>query len=278
MVRITLLVSVLFLSGMLLSCPAGRELEDSTGTLTQRAPSGTAAPTLEQLLGIESFEKVQLFRDRIYQQALRGRVKMTAPEDILDSGDFRFHDPVVPTHKLTVKERMLLYGWWDTFDGERQFVVPIDTVNLSLLRDKQDGIPYSKTMGEMLIRKLGKQRYDELQDLETASRRSRGVYRDYLSPITGKPIEIDRKEFSPGNAFFRVIDDPKVLSSIKAHLERSNNRFAKIADKVIFVYKRVYGEQGIIKEGYSILGGPEFVSEEDFWGMKTPPFRSPVRY
>lgn len=256
----------LVLSGvMVLSCESQRRA-GKTVTSVSTVPDEEGPPSA-QALGIDSFEAVELS----WKSAFRDDLKIQQGEMTLgslrinNSGQFRFRDPVVPASELTTREKMLLYGWIVNENGKRMSRTPLLAVNFWYLRDQEDGVPYATTTEEILRRSLGG-RYEEIKSLETASPRTKLICTNLISPITGKLIEIDKKEFSPGNAYVKVIDDPKVLDEIKAdHLKHGDPR-AKVADRLLFVYNRIYGEKGIIHESYNILGSPKFVTSADFWG------------
>lgn len=81
-----------------------------------------------------------------------------------------------------------------------------------------------------------------------------------LSPITGKPIRYDAKEFSPGNAYFEVIKDDKVIRKLF-----SGERSSLYNPRCTYTYFRIYGEDGIIGEGIDVSEtGP-------FSGAAAPP-------
>lgn len=274
--RMWSMIALLFITALSLSCPAGERANSSKIPAIASAPAESVGQVSPREFGIDSFESVRLFQESEYKHDLKilsGEEKVVLLGNLPDSGEFRFHHPTVPADKLTDKEKMLLYGWRATFEGRNGFITPLLATNFNFLKDKQVGMLYSRTTEEMMIRILGKEEYDGLQNFERASRRAKTIYRNHLSPITGRPLEIDKKEFSPGNAYIRVIDDPKVLSAIESQFKRQNHRYEKIFDKLLFVYERVYGEQGIIRERFNVLSSPEFASQQDFWGGNYPPPR-----
>ena len=68
-----------------------------------------------------------------------------------------------------------------------------------------------------------------------------------LSPITGKPIVLNAEEFSPGNAYFRVVTEKEYLRILR-------KRFGEMPEpNCYYVYYRVYGEKEVIAEGITLL-------------------------
>lgn len=73
----------------------------------------------------------------------------------------------------------------------------------------------------------------------------------YLSPITGKPIVLNTEEFSPGNAYLRIVTEEELSNVV------SDPR-VPLGPDWIYIYFRVYGEESVIAEGItqmSIISG-----------------------
>ena len=93
-----------------------------------------------------------------------------------------------------------------------------------------------------------------------------------LSPITGKPIRLDAKEFSPGNAYFEIITDRKVLRRLFSG-ERAKH--FNPGSGFTYLYFRVYGEDSIIAEGIDVSRSAPPEGNEgtstDFWPCPSGP-------
>ena len=107
---------------------------------------------------------------------------------------------------------------------------------------------------------------DEARTLEKVRHwQTSTLVRLHLSPISDKPMLIDRKEFSSGNAYVEFhYGDEEWIKLMPAYIALSNCFSPQTAQESGLLYYRIYGEKGIIAEGVRAL--PEIGRYIDMWG------------
>jgi len=172
-------------------------------------------------------------------------------------GQYKFVDKVKPLEKLSEKE-LLLLGRLGPVDKEIAESVP--EVNTLPMFYSLSEFPYS--LVERYL-ETGKPTFDgdAIQSFFPDNLAKELVIRDYrenpryalfklskyLSPITGKLIVLDAEEFSPGNAYFRVITE-------KEYLEKLKRKYGPPPEpNCYYVYYRAYGENEVIAQGITLL-------------------------
>jgi len=187
-----------------------------------------------------------------------GRLRF-GPEDSI--GNYVFTGKVKPAEQLTEKERMLLHrvalweesGLKDIRTEEEYKLNPTASsifyfLSSELLtRYENSGITTLSSDVLELATDTPDKRAGWVEFYEWNPRHCLLCLSGLLSPITGKPIRLDAKEFSPGNAYFEVITDKGVLRRLF-----SGERAKHFNPDYTYTYFRVYGEDSIIAEGIDV--------------------------
>jgi len=161
--------------------------------------------------------------------------------DFTDRGNMTFHSPIVPYDELTDAEKMALYGLVTSINNERfttcnraDFTQSILNFYLEHGRTPEGPWELSFFEGDILR--------------EPASELSLKQELWWASPITGKPFDFTKTEFSPGNAYMQVVTDADIL----AYFDRNDGSLLQDPGERHLVYIRLYGINGIIAEGIQV--------------------------
>jgi|GEM_PF-2277137 len=176
--------------------------------------------------------------------------------DFTDRGNMTFHSPIIPYDELTDTEKMALYGLIATITNEQltnerlaicnraDFTQAILNFYLEHGRTPEGPWELSFFKGDILH--------------EPASELSLMRKLWWASPISGKPFDFTKTEFSPGNAYTQVVTDADILAYFDRHdydrndSSRSNAPLPPDPGERHLVYIRLYGINGIIAEGIQV--------------------------
>ncbi|MEP0813790.1 MAG: hypothetical protein HRF49_03875 [bacterium] len=161
--------------------------------------------------------------------------------------------------ELSVEERMLVNGY-ELLDNGKSFKPMKVRKPVCNLAGWIAHFYYSKGRMPQSTEEL----FEHLDELDGKETDFIDLYESIISPVTGKPLEWNHAEFSPGNAFITVINaDPAALeiaqddySKMIAEQGSSPPEGVKLAFDInaprdrIFVYSRIYGTSGVVD--YSI--------------------------
>lgn len=173
------------------------------------------------------------------------------------------------------EERMLAYGWlnpdaydfWDLSNEERRVWreenrdLPGAPWLCSAFRPAQD----TAELWWKVRMKLGRDPHSMAELLNNADFApvfydEECKFHDYIdellnehtSPITGKLIEFNHPEFSPGNMWITVVLKPlaqQFRESLRKGRDDAESMPVALADDAVYVFYRAYGRTGIIREG-----------------------------
>jgi hypothetical protein len=217
-------------------------------------------------------EGMKSSRDTIAGESWRSRTPYRPPK-INSYEDLNFNDPLVHFEKMTKQEQLLIWGYPATLGAEGGG----STIPFNLAIDTYAQYHYFGRTTPDLLRPLNGPVW------------SMDFLKKYLamliSPLTGKLIEVDHEEFSPGNAYIRVVSpdevkklialDPTVdewwryaitaasqdkalgdknigitLTGREVSLDRDpGGIWAGFTHEPYVVYMRIYGEKGVLAEG-----------------------------
>lgn len=118
---------------------------------------------------------------------------------------FKYTSDYVQADKMTLREKMLLLGWSGTFKDYERRIAPTDFIvdRLVLMADMGLEISRLKDGLHVLISYLGGEK--EFMALPPSLQMDYIQY--IISPITGKPIQTDRNNFSRGDALIVYFDE-----------------------------------------------------------------------
>lgn len=154
-------------------------------------------------------------------------------ESLPDSGDYTFHSKKVSVEEMTIREKLLVFGYVARADWTKEGQVTVDpkmTVTWEMMVRDRNGLPVPRDVKRLLEREDGNP-VDSKIALTISTR--------LKSAITGKPIEYDHKEFSAGNGYIAKITDPTLLERLLIKKQPGIPRF---------YYVRLYGEAGVLVE------------------------------
>jgi len=179
--------------------------------------------------------------------------------------DLKFDDPLVPFDKMTYEEKLLVWG----YRSGKGLPVALMPHQLSMLAYQQYHF-VGRTTPDLLAH-INAPAWDmaTLQD----------YLADCISPVTGKLIEVNHQDFSPGNAYVRIVSEEEVKELVKldpsldewwnyAILAGGKNDAEDVRitltgkekhvepgfampgkHKPYLVYIRIYGHDGVLMEG-----------------------------
>ncbi|MCD6283309.1 hypothetical protein J7J84_06890 [bacterium] len=171
--------------------------------------------------------------------------------DFRDRGNMTFHSPIVPYDELTDAEKMALYGLATSINSERftfcnraDFTQSI--LNFYLEHGRTPEGPWELSFFEG----------DILREPGSELSLMRKLW--WASPISGKPFDFTKTEFSPGNAYMQVVTDADILAYFDRY-DYDRNDSSRFSAPLppdpgerYLVYIRLYGINGIIAEGIQV--------------------------
>lgn len=160
-----------------------------------------------------------------------------------DWGDLTFTSSKLAFGKMTEEERINVFGYVGTMPGGHK--APKSAVsNIATLLElrRKKGLPYTDDINEL------------------AKGLPEGAFISFVtSLITGKPMEFNHKEFSPGNAYIVRISDPKLISILQ-NQQRQARKNSKLGpskrpavEEMSYYYYRLYGQSGILAESFTSI-------------------------
>jgi len=212
-------------------------------------------------------EGMKSSRDTIAGEGWQHKGPGYCPPKISAYEDLRFNDPLVPYEKMTKHEQLLAWGYPAKMDDAGgAFIVP-NTLAIAAY-GQYDYL--GRTTPDLLW-----QQNSPVWSMDFLKENLAML----ISPVTGKLIEVDHKEFSPGNAYVRVVtpDEVKALVAKDSSVDEwwnycvmaggtndppdsritltgkevRNVMWGKLSGKhpAYVVYVRIYGEKGVLAEG-----------------------------
>jgi len=193
------------------------------------------------------------------------RMRGFRPKGLSSFNDLTFNDVLVSDTELTVNERLLIYGFATTADPAVTMMPRL----LAIQAYSQYGFAGHTTPDLLWSQNASSYSLERLKK-EMAL---------VVSPVTGKLIELNHKEFSAGNAYVRVItpDEVKALVAKAPEVDEwwnysvlsggtndpPDSRISLTGKEVlnvkpgklsgvhqpVIVYIRIYGEKGVLVEG-----------------------------
>ncbi|MCD6282381.1 hypothetical protein J7J84_02085 [bacterium] len=164
--------------------------------------------------------------------------------DFTDQGNMTFHSPIVPYEKLTDAEKMALYG---LVAPNRFGACKLSDFSLAIVGFHLDhGRPPA---GPWELAAFGA----ACQDADSPDNLPYELGLWWASPITGKPFDFTKTEFSPGNGYLQVVTDPHIVEyfTVRDAQYYDPHRIPpmpRVAERHL-VYVRLYGVTGVIAEG-----------------------------
>ena len=194
------LLLVLAVSAMLLP-PAGR--------LVVRADEPTITTGERYILRIEAckaaakvlLKGLESNRNALEKPERWSSVRGYRPPKIKSWRDLKFDDPLVPYDEMTYEERLLVWG----FPAHRGSSINMMPMHLAMIAYGQYSFSHRLTPDLLFMRSAPMHDIAHLED-DLAM---------LISPVTGKLIEVDHKEFSVGNAYVRVVTEEDVKELVK---------------------------------------------------------------
>ncbi len=175
--------------------------------------------------------------------------------DFRDRGNMTFHSPIVPYDELTDAEKMALYGLLTDLDAEEMALYGLVTsINNKRLFSCNRANFTQSILNFYLERGRTPEGPWELSSFDQDILREPGSELSLMrklwwaSPISGKPFDFTKTEFSPGNAYMQVVTDADIL----AYFDRNDSSLLPDPGERHLVYIRLYGVNGIIAEGIQV--------------------------
>ncbi len=201
---------------------------------------GGAIFSVEKALSDPSiFERsfpVDIDQDKVEKKHYTAYCSGFAPLGLPNDGDVTLDSPKKKVNQLTLKEKALLSGF------------------------ALEGLVYSigKTYllkGEVPTDLAGIERYKKLLSptfekelLTLSSAEQKAKMAPYVSPVTGRILRFNCKEFEPGQSYITIITNESLREKFFSVLTDGFEDSGYPKERIAVVYYRVYGEEGVIAE------------------------------